>query len=72
MEEVDAPQSLAARLRGASKGLDHEEITARLAAIRQGREVEEQHKARELERQHAEELEQEVSRVRDRGFDHEL
>jgi hypothetical protein len=59
-------------LRGASKGLDHEEITARLAAIRQGREVEEQHKARELERQHAEELEQEVSRVRDRGFDHEL
>jgi hypothetical protein len=73
-EEREAPQSLAERLRAASKGLDHEEIAARLAAIRQGREVEGQDKAREAERVKAEELEQEpeARRVRDRGLDHEL
>ena len=71
-EEREAPQSLADRLRVASKGLDHDEIAARLAAIRQGREVAERDKARELERQHAEELEQEAHRHRDWGLDHAL
>jgi hypothetical protein len=65
---------LAARLRGASKGLDHEEIAARLAVIRQGREVEKESVAEEGERLHAKELEQEreakVRREREPG--HEL
>ena len=71
-EEREAPQSLAERLRAASKGLDHEEIAARLAAIRQDREVEGQGKARDAERVKAEELEQEreAGRVRDSGLDH--
>ena len=71
-EEREAPQSLAERLRAASKGLDHEEIAARLAAIRQDREVEGQGKARDAERVKAEELEQEreARRVRDSGLDH--
>ena len=71
-EEREAPQSLAERLRAASKGLDHEEIAARLAAIRQGREVEGQDKAREAERVKAEELEREARALRDRGLDHGL
>ena len=71
-EEREAPQSLADRLRAASKGLDHEEIAARLAAIRQGREVEGQDKAREVERVKAEELEREARALRDRGLDHGL
>jgi hypothetical protein len=58
-EEREAPQSLAERLRAASKGLDHDEIAARLAAIRQGRDVEERDMARELERLRAKELERE-------------
>jgi hypothetical protein len=68
-DKAVAPQSLADRLRAGSKALDHEEIAARLAATRQGREVEGQGKARE-----AEELEQEreARRVRDRGLDHGL
>jgi hypothetical protein len=53
------PQSLADRLRAGSKALDHDEIAARRAAIRQGREVEERDMARELERLHDKELEQE-------------
>ena len=69
-----APQSLADRLRVGSKTLDHDEIAARLAAIRQGREVEEQGIAKRLERLHAKELEQEheakVRREREPG--HEL
>jgi hypothetical protein len=67
-----ALQSLADRLRAGSKALDHDEIAARLAVIRQGREVEGQDKAREAERVKAEELEQEreARRVRDRGLDH--
>lgn len=60
-EEREALQSLADRLRAASKGLDHEEIAARLAAIRQGREVEGQDKAREAERVKAEELSRSAS-----------
>jgi hypothetical protein len=73
-EEHEAPQSLADRLRAASKGLDHEEIAARLAAIRQGREVGKDHVAQEAERLHDKELEQEreakVRREREPG--HEL
>jgi hypothetical protein len=68
-EEREAPQSLADRLRAASKGLDHDEIATRLAAIRQGREVEGQDKAREVERAKAEELAK-TRRVRDKGLDH--
>lgn len=73
-EEREAPQSLAERLRSASKGLDHDEIAARLAAIRQGREVEEQDIAQRLERLHAKELEREheVEVQRERGPGHEL
>ena len=71
-EEREAPQSLADRLRAASKGLDHDEIAARLAAIRQSREVEGQDKARELERVKAEELEREAHAQRERGLDHGL
>lgn len=69
-----APQSLADRLRAGSKALDHDEIAARLAAIRQGRDVDRSDKMREVERLQAEELEQErdVRRVRDRGGDHEF
>jgi hypothetical protein len=73
-EEREAPQSLAERLRAASKGLDHEEIAARLAVIRQGREVEGQDKAREAERVKAEELEKEreARALRDRDHGHEM
>jgi hypothetical protein len=71
-EEREAPQSLADRLRAASKGLDHEEIAARLAVIRQDREVEGQGKAREAERVKAEKLEQEreARALRDKGLDY--
>jgi len=69
-----APQSLADRLRAGSKALDHDEIAARLAAIRQGREVGREHVAQEVERLHDKELEQEreakVRREREPG--HEL
>ena len=69
-----APQSLADRLRAGSKALDHDEIAARLAAIRQGREVEKGHVVQEAERLHDKELEQEreakVQRERTPG--HEL
>jgi hypothetical protein len=69
-----APQSLADRLRAGSKTLDHDEIAARLAAIRQGREVEERNMARELERLYDKELEQErEAKVRhEREPGHEL
>jgi hypothetical protein len=69
-----AAQSLADRLRAASKALDHDEIAARLAAIRQGREVEKEHMAEEAERLHAKELEQEheAEVQRERGPGHEL
>ena len=52
--------TLADRLRAASKGLDHEEIAARLAAIREGREVKERDMALELERLRAVELERQA------------
>jgi hypothetical protein len=54
-----ASQSLADRLRAGSKALDHDEIATRLAAIRQGREVEKEQVAQEAERLHDKELEQE-------------
>lgn len=73
-DKLAAPQSLAARLRAGSKALAHDEIAARLAAIRQGREVEKEHMAEEAERLHAKELEQEheAEVQRERGPGHEL
>ncbi len=73
-DKSTAPQSLADRLRAGSKALDHDEIAARLAAIRQGREVEERDIAQGLERLHAKELEQEHEAEvrRERGPGHEL
>jgi hypothetical protein len=68
-----APQSLAARLRAGSKALDHDEIAARLAAIRQGREVEKEHVNQEAERLKESDQQREQDneeRHRDRGFDH--
>lgn len=56
-ESRERPQSLADRLRTASKGLNREEITAHLAVIRQGREVKAQDKARELGRVKADDRE---------------
>jgi hypothetical protein len=67
-----APQSLAERLRAGSKALDHDEIAARLAAIRQGREVEKQDIARELERLRTKELEREAEVRHEQGPGHEL
>lgn len=69
-----APQSLADRLRAGAKALEHDEIAARLAAIRQGREVEERDIAQRLERLHSEELEQEheAEVQRERGLGHEI
>jgi hypothetical protein len=62
------------QLRAGSKALDHDEIAARLAAIRQGREVEKEQVAQEAERLHDKSLEQEreakVRREREPG--HEL
>ena len=73
-DKPTTPQSLADRLRAGSKALDHEKTAARLAAIRQGREVEQGHVAQEAERLHDKELEQEreakVRREREPG--HEL
>lgn len=68
-----APQSLADRLRAGSKALDHDEIAARLAAIRQGREVEKEHVNQEAERLKESDQQREQDneeRHRDRGFDH--
>ena len=69
-----APQSLADRLRTGAKVLDHDEIAARLAAIRQGREVEKGHVEQETERLHDKELdrEREAEVRRERGPGHEL
>jgi hypothetical protein len=69
-----ASQSLADRLRAGAKALDHDEIAARLAAIRQAREVDQEHMAEEAERLHAKELEQEQEAAvrRERWPGHEL
>jgi hypothetical protein len=73
-DKSTATQSLADRLRAGSKALDHDEIAARLAAIRQGREAEKDHVAQEVERLYDKELdrerEAEVKRERESG--HEL
>ena len=73
-DKSTAPQSLADRLRAGSKALDHDEIAARLAAIRQGREAEKDHVAQEVERLHDKELdrEREAEVKRERGPSHEL
>ena len=73
-DKPDAPQSLADRLRAASKALDHDEIAARLAVIRQGRELDKEHAAQEAERLHDKELEREheAEVQRERGPGHEL
>ena len=73
-DKPTAPQSLADRLRAGSKALDHDEIAARLAAIRQGREAEKDHVAQEVERLHDKELdrEREAEVKRERGPSHEL
>ena len=73
-EKPAAPQSLADRLRAGSKTLDHDEIAARLAAIRQGREVEKGQAAQDAERLRDQELEQEREAEvrRERGPGHEL
>ncbi len=68
------PQSLADRLRAGSKAVDHDEIAARLAAIRQGREVGKEHVDQEAERLQDKEVEQEHEAEvrRERGLGHEL
>lgn len=73
-DKPTAPQSLAERLRAGSKALDHGEIAARLAAIRQGREVEKEHGVQNAERLRAKELdhEREAEVRRERGPGHEL
>ena len=73
-DKPSAPQSLADRLRAGSKALDHDEIAARLAAIRQGREVEKEQVTQKAERLHDKELEQEREAEvrRERGPGHEL
>ena len=73
-DKSTALQSLADRLRAGSKALDHDEIAARLAAIRQGREAEKDHVAQEVERLHDKELdrEREAEVKRERGPSHEL
>lgn len=73
-DRTAAPQSLANRLRAGSTALDHDEIAARLAALRQGREVEKEQVAQEVERLRAKELKQEHEAEvrRERGPGHEL
>jgi hypothetical protein len=60
-------------LRAGTKALDHDEIAARLAAIRQGREVDQEHVDQEAERLKDAERQREQDseeRHRDRGMDH--
>ena len=61
-------------MRTGAKSLDHDEIAARLAAIRQSREVEKEQVAQKLELLHDKELEQEreAEVKRERGPGHEL
>jgi MobA/MobL family len=73
-DKPDTPPGLADRLRVGSKSLDHDEIAARLAVIRQGRDVEKEQVAQEAKRLHDKQLEQEheAEVQRDRGLGHEL
>ena len=74
--ERETSQAFAARLREAAAGVDREALADRAAALREGREAEEQHTAQEQERQRTKELEQEQEREvharRDRGHDYGL
>lgn len=73
-DKPTTPQSLADRLRAGSQALDHDEIAARRAAIRQAREVEKEHGVQKAERLRDNELEQEHEAEvrRERGPGHEL
>jgi hypothetical protein len=76
--EREAPQDLAARLREAATGIDHDALADRAAELREGREAEERQAEldaaheRELVRQ--QEIEREVDSIaeRDRGRGHSL
>ena len=73
VQEREASPDLAARLREAAAGIDPDELAARAAALREGREAEERHiaqeAAREPERVKELERQQEIEREahRDRG-----
>ena len=73
VQEREASPDLAARLREAAAGIDPDELAARAAALREGREAEERHiaqeAAREQERVKELERQQEIERdgLRDRG-----
>lgn len=73
VQEREASPDLAARLREAAAGIDPDELAARAAALREGREAEERHIAQEAtrEQERVKELErqQEIEREahRDRG-----
>ena len=73
VQEREASPDLAARLREAAAGIDPDELAARAAALREGREAEERHiaqeAAREQERVKELERQQEIEREahRDRG-----
>lgn len=73
-DKPSAPQSLADRLRAGSKALDHDEIAARLAAIRQDREVDREHAVRRGRASARQRVEQkhEAEVQRERGSGHEL
>lgn len=76
--EREAPDDLAARLRAAAAGIDRDALSERVSTLREGREADEQHiaKEQEAERQRTKELEQEQEREvharRDRGHDYGL
>ncbi|WP_071797501.1 MobQ family relaxase [Natronohydrobacter thiooxidans] len=59
------PQSLADRLRLAARGIDSADLADRAAALQRDRETEREHEAQEVERLHAEELEQEQLREKE-------
>lgn len=76
--ERETPQDFAARLRAAAAGIDQDALAERAAALREGREAEEQQaeldaaQERELERQREIENEREADSIaeRDRGLDY--
>ena len=76
--ERETPQAFAARLREAAAGVDREGLTDRAAALREGREAEEQQaeldaaRERELERQQEIEKERDSIAERDQGRGHSL
>jgi ATP-dependent exoDNAse (exonuclease V) alpha subunit len=76
--ERETPDDLASRLRAAAAGIDRDALSERVSTLREGREADEQHiaKEQEAERQRTKELEQEQEREvharRDRGHDYGL